>query len=113
MTWKHAAAIAVVSLFTLPAVAEAQGVVRGAREGAAVGNRTAGPVGGAVGGVVGGVTGGVVGGVRGVLGVPDRSRTVTVRSKKRPAVRTTAGVRRPSSTGRPPASDPNYTGSVD
>ena len=64
---------AVAALLALPAIAEAQGIVRGAQEGATVGNRAAGPVGGAVGGVAGGVVGGVAGGVKGVLGVPQRT----------------------------------------
>jgi hypothetical protein len=65
-----------LAVLTLPATAQAQGIVRGAEQGAAVGNRAAGPVGGAVGGAVGGVAGGVVGGVKGVLGVPQNTGTV-------------------------------------
>lgn len=61
-----------LALITLPATAEAQGIVGGAHVGAARGERAAGPVGGIVGGVVGGAVGGVVGGARGVLGLPHR-----------------------------------------
>ncbi len=71
-------------LLMVPMAVQAQGVVRGAQEGAAVGNRAAGPVGGAVGGAVGGVAGGVAGGVKGVLGIPQDTRTVQrSRTKKR------------------------------
>jgi hypothetical protein len=59
----------VATVLSLPVVAQAQGIVRGAQEGVAEGNRAAGPVGGAVGGAVGGI----VGGVEGVLGIPQRS----------------------------------------
>jgi phage tail tape-measure protein len=73
-----------LALLTAPMAARAQGVVRGAQEGAAVGSRAAGPVGGAVGGAVGGVAGGVAGGVKGVLGIPQDTRTVQrSRTKKR------------------------------
>ncbi len=73
-----------LALLTVPIAVQAQGVVRGAQEGAAVGNRAAGPVGGAVGGAVGGVAGGVAGGVKGVLGIPQDTRTVQrPRTKKR------------------------------
>jgi Protein of unknown function (DUF1236) len=51
-----------------PAVAQAQGTVRGAQEGAAVGERDAGPVGAVVGGAVGAVTGTI----GGILGIDDR-----------------------------------------
>ncbi|MBZ6075737.1 hypothetical protein [Microvirga puerhi] len=64
------------AVLSMPAAAQAQGIVRGAEQGAAVGNRAAGPVGGAVGGAVGGVTGGVVGGVKGVLGIPQNTGSV-------------------------------------
>jgi hypothetical protein len=59
-----------LAVLAVPALVQAQGIVRGAEQGATVGNRAAGPVGGTVGGAVGGVAGGVVGGVKGVLGVP-------------------------------------------
>jgi hypothetical protein len=65
-----------LAVLAMPAVVQAQGIVRGAEQGAAVGNRAAGPVGGAVGGAVGGVTGGVVGGVKGVLGIPQNTGNV-------------------------------------
>lgn len=65
--WILAAGVLVV--FSMPLIAQAQGIVRGGERGAAEGGRAAGPVGAAVGGVVGGVTGGVVGGARGVLGI--------------------------------------------
>ena len=65
-----------LAVLAMPAVVQAQGIVRGAEQGAAVGNRAAGPVGGAVGGAVGGVTGGVVGGVKGVLGIPQNTGSV-------------------------------------
>ena len=66
-------AASVAAVLSLPMVAQAQGIVRGAQEGAAEGNRAAGPVGGAVGGAVGGI----VGGVEGVLGIPQRSGSVS------------------------------------
>lgn len=69
----------VIAVLVGPISVKAQGVVRGAQEGAAVGNRAAGPVGGAVGGAVGGVAGGVAGGVKGVLGIPQDTRTVKKR----------------------------------
>jgi hypothetical protein len=65
-----------LAVLAMPFTVQAQGVVRGAQEGSAVGNRAAGPVGGAVGGAVGGVAGGVAGGVKGVLGIPQDTRTV-------------------------------------
>jgi hypothetical protein len=60
-------------LLTIPVVADAQGIVRGAREGASEGNRDAGPLGGVVGGAVGGAVGGIEGGVKGILGIPQSS----------------------------------------
>jgi uncharacterized protein DUF1236 len=54
----------------LPAMAQAQGTVRGMERGAAQGERDAGPVGAVVGGAVGAVTGTV----GGILGVDDRRR---------------------------------------
>ena len=62
-----------VGLLAMPTLADAQGIVGGARTGAVRGERAAGPVGGIVGGVVGGAVGGVVGGARGVLGLPRRA----------------------------------------
>lgn len=73
MTIRPIALFFAAALLAIPAVANAQGVPRGAATGARVGNEAAGPVGGAVGGVVGGVAGGVAGGVKGVLGVPQRT----------------------------------------
>ncbi|MGO9356778.1 MAG: Spy/CpxP family protein refolding chaperone [Xanthobacteraceae bacterium] len=73
-----------LALITIPVVANAQGIVRGAREGASEGNRDAGPLGGVVGGAVGGAVGGIEGGVKGILGIPQssgggrRDRVVTV-----------------------------------
>ncbi len=72
-----ASVAAVLSLPSLPLLAQAQGIVRGAQEGAAEGNRAAGPVGGAVGGAVGGV----VGGVEGVLGIPQRHGSTYARDR--------------------------------
>ena len=70
--------VGLLTVLTMPIVAQAQGVVRGAQEGASEGTRTgnkaAGPVGGAVGGVVGGTVGGVTGGVKGALGVPSKPK---------------------------------------
>ena len=57
--WILAAGVLVV--FSMPLIAQAQGIVRGGERGAAEGGRAAGPVGAAV--------GGVVGGARGVLGI--------------------------------------------
>jgi hypothetical protein len=54
----------------MPAIAQAQGTVRGAEEGAEQGGRAAGPVGAIVGGAVGAATGTV----GGILGVEDRPR---------------------------------------
>ena len=51
-----------LAVLAMPAVVQAQGIVRGAEQGAA------GPVGGAV--------GGVVGGVKGVLGVPQNTGSI-------------------------------------
>ena len=65
------------AVLSLPLLAEAQGIVRGAEEGAARGNRAAGPVGGAVGAGVGGV----VGGVEGVLGIPQRHGSTYARDR--------------------------------
>lgn len=97
------AATAAVVMF--PAIALAQGVVRGAQDGsntgARAGQRVGGPVGGAVGGAVGGVaggvTGGVVGGVKGVLGVPQDTRVHRApprSSHRRPAHRNAHKYRR-------------------
>jgi gas vesicle protein len=69
MRFRFMMAASIAAVLSLPLVAQAQGIVRGAQEGAAEGNRAAGPVGGAVGGAVGGI----VGGVEGVLGIPQRS----------------------------------------
>ena len=70
-------AASVAAVLSLPLVAQAQGIVRGAEEGAAEGNRAAGPVGGAVGGAVGGI----VGGVEGVLGIPQRRGSTYARGR--------------------------------
>jgi gas vesicle protein len=70
-------AAGIAAVLSLPLVAQAQGIVRGAEEGAAAGNRAAGPVGGAVGGAVGGV----VGGVEGVLGIPQRHGSTYARNR--------------------------------
>ncbi|RYB02596.1 hypothetical protein [Lichenibacterium ramalinae] len=72
-----------LGLLALPAQADAQGIVGGARTGAARGERAAGPVGGVVGGVLGGAVGGVVGGARGVLGLPRRGAHHVVRHHRR------------------------------
>lgn len=72
---KIIAAAAVAAFMALPIAAQAQGIVRGAQDGAATGNRAAGPVGGVVGGAVGAGVGGAVGGVKGVLGIPQDTRT--------------------------------------
>jgi gas vesicle protein len=69
MRFRLMMAACIAAVFSLPLVAQAQGIVRGAQEGAAEGNRDAGPVGG----VVGGAVGGIVGGIEGVLGIPQRS----------------------------------------
>jgi gas vesicle protein len=70
-------AASVAAVLSLPVVAQAQGIVRGAQEGAAEGNRAAGPVGSAVGGAVGGI----VGGVEGVLGIPQRSGSASASNR--------------------------------
>jgi hypothetical protein len=55
----------IVTLLGVPAIADAQGLVKGVQQGAKEGNKAAGPVGG----VLGGAIGGVVGVFTGVLGV--------------------------------------------
>jgi hypothetical protein len=60
----------VLALLTIPHLAHAQGIVRGAQEGAYEGRRAAGPVGEVVGGAVGAGVGGAIGAVDGVLGIP-------------------------------------------
>jgi hypothetical protein len=77
MKFHFVMAAGIAAVLSLPVVAQAQGVVRGAEEGAAEGNRAAGPVGGAVGGAVGGV----VGGVEGVLGIPQRRGSTYARDR--------------------------------
>jgi len=67
-----AGAALALTLLTIPQIANAQGIVRGAQQGAYEGDRVAGPVGGVVGEVVGAGVGGAVGAVDGVLGIPDR-----------------------------------------
>ena len=79
MRFRLMIAAGVAAVLSLPLVAQAQGIVRGAQEGAAGGNRAAGPVGGAVGGAVGGVVGGVEGGLEGVLGIPQRHGSTVAR----------------------------------
>jgi LTXXQ motif family protein len=73
MRHRFAMAAGIAAVLSLPLVAQAQGIVRGAEEGAAAGNRAAGPLGGAVGAGVGAGVGGIVGGVEGVLGIPQRT----------------------------------------
>ena len=75
MRFRFMMAACIGAVLSLPLVAQAQGIVRGAEEGAAEGNRAAGPVGGAVGGAVGGI----VGGVEGVLGIPQRAGSTSGR----------------------------------
>jgi gas vesicle protein len=70
-------AAGIAAVLSLPLVAQAQGIIRGAEQGAAEGNRAAGPVGGAVGGAVGGI----VGGVEGVLGIPQRHGSTYARDR--------------------------------
>ena len=77
MRFRFMMATSIAAVLSLPLVAEAQGIVRGAEEGAAEGNRAAGPVGGAVGGAVGGI----VGGVEGVLGIPQRRGSTYARDR--------------------------------
>jgi gas vesicle protein len=70
-------AACIAAVLSLPLVAQAQGIVRGAEEGAAEGNRAAGPVGEAVGAGLGGI----VGGVEGVLGIPRRHGSTYARER--------------------------------
>ncbi|WP_291565908.1 Spy/CpxP family protein refolding chaperone [Bradyrhizobium sp.] len=77
MRFRFIMAAGIAAVLSLPLVAQAQGIVRGAEEGAAEGNRAAGPVGGAVGGAVGGI----VGGVEGVLGIPQRHGSTYARDR--------------------------------
>lgn len=57
--------LAMIMLFAMAGIAQAQGLVKGMQDGAAAGNKAAGPVGG----VLGGAIGGVVGVFSGALGV--------------------------------------------
>ena len=77
MRFRLMMAAGIAAVLSLPMVAQAQGIVRGAQEGAVEGNRAAGPVGGAVGGAVGGI----VGGVEGVLGIPQRHGSTYARDR--------------------------------
>jgi hypothetical protein len=77
MRFRFMMAACIAAVLSLPLVAQAQGIVRGAEEGAAEGNRAAGPVGGAVGGAVGSI----VGGVEGALGIPQRSGSTSGRNR--------------------------------
>lgn len=61
--------ISLVAL-SMPALAQAQGVMGGAQEGAESGSDKGGPIGGIVGGTVGAVTGGI----NGLLGIEQRPR---------------------------------------
>jgi hypothetical protein len=81
MRFPFVMAAGIAAILSLPLVAQAQGIVRGAEEGAAAGNRAAGPVGGAVGAGVGGVVGGIEGGIEGVLGIPQRHGSTYVRDR--------------------------------
>lgn len=67
---------------SLPAVVQAQGLVRGAQEGADDGRAAGGPIGAIVGGAIGAATGTV----NGILGIDDRPRFRTyVRGERRPS----------------------------
>lgn len=70
MRTKFLVSLTALALVALPAIAQAQGTVRGAQEGAEQGGRAAGPLGA----VVGGTVGAAVGTVGGILGVQDRPR---------------------------------------
>jgi hypothetical protein len=65
MKLRHVEIVGLISLLSLTAAAQAQGLVGGAEEGAHRGNRAAGPVGA----VVGGAIGAGVGTVNGALGI--------------------------------------------
>ncbi|WP_342154946.1 DUF1236 domain-containing protein [Methylorubrum sp. SB2] len=69
MNRKLTLAAALLAL-SLPAAAQAQGLVRGAEEGAAVGRAQGGPIGEIVGGAIGAATGTV----NGILGIDSRPR---------------------------------------
>jgi hypothetical protein len=74
-----------LAILAIPA-ANAQAVVRGAREGAAVGNRAAGPVGAAVGSVMGASAFAFRSGASWVLGIPEEAGNIQpqrTRQKKR------------------------------
>jgi phage tail tape-measure protein len=88
MKTKTAVAVGFLALVASASLANAQGIVGGARQGAAEGNRAAGPVGGVVGGAVGAGVGGAVGGVKGVLGIPDEQAR-RPRSARRHSVKNT------------------------
>jgi hypothetical protein len=82
--------VAVLAIMSFPAVANAQGTLRGAEEGAEAGGRAAGPLGAIVGGAVGAATGTV----GGILGVDDRPRfREYVVRERRPSYRYSEDVR--------------------
>ena len=81
----------VTTLFAVPVVAQAQGLVGGAERGAERGDRAAGPIGGIVGGAIGAATG-TVGGILGVNERP-RFREYVVRGR-RPSYRYDEPLRR-------------------
>ena len=60
-----AAPLALLATLGLPAIAQAQGLERGAQEGASRGEEMAGPLGAIVGGAIGAAVGGLAGDRRG------------------------------------------------
>ncbi len=78
-----AAPLALLATLGLPAIAQAQGLERGAQEGASRGEEMAGPLGA----IVGGAIGAAVGTANGILGVDRRERfRIYALGERRPSV---------------------------
>ncbi|MGX9980923.1 DUF1236 domain-containing protein [Methylobacterium fujisawaense] len=85
-----AAPLALLATLGLPAIAQAQGLERGAQEGASRGEEIAGPLGA----IVGGAIGAAVGTANGILGVDRRERfRIYALGERRPSVALAGPVR--------------------
>lgn len=85
-----AAPLALLATLGLPAIAQAQGLERGAQEGASRGEEMAGPFGA----IVGGAIGAAVGTANGILGVDRRERfRIYALGERRPSVALAGPVR--------------------
>ena len=85
-----AAPLALLATLGLPAIAQAQGLERGAQEGASRGEEMAGPLGA----IVGGAIGAAVGTANGILGVDRRERfRIYALGERRPSVALAGPVR--------------------